>query len=154
MWICISYIQATIYCFLEGIFAYVWVPWAFFGPEVYLLPERFPRIWTSGWTSEGFLKCQDIFHKIPAKFEPNTHSKQCFHTILPSTHEKNHTPFLMGHVLSFPFHGLCQSFQNHPCLGDRKWISPLLGYLVGYVYRTFDVFCEQYRSDRCWMMLI
>ena len=24
--------------------------------------------------------------------------------------------------------------------------SPLLGYLVGYVYRTFDVFCDQKRS--------
>ena len=24
--------------------------------------------------------------------------------------------------------------------------SPLLGYLVGYVYRTFNIFCDRYRS--------
>ena len=24
--------------------------------------------------------------------------------------------------------------------------SPLLGYLIGYVYRTFDIFCEQRQS--------
>ncbi len=24
--------------------------------------------------------------------------------------------------------------------------SPLVGYLVGYVYRTFNIFCDRYRS--------
>ena len=37
------------------------------------------------------------------------------------------------------------AFEQH-CQCRIALESPLLGYLVGYVYRTFDVFCDQKRS--------
>ena len=37
------------------------------------------------------------------------------------------------------------AFKQH-CQCRIALESPLLGYLVGYVYRTFDVFCDQKRS--------
>ena len=37
------------------------------------------------------------------------------------------------------------AFEQH-CQCRIALESPLLGYLVGYVYRTFDVFCDQERS--------
>ena len=37
------------------------------------------------------------------------------------------------------------AFEQH-CQCRIALVSPLLGYLVGYVYRTFDVFCDQKRS--------
>ena len=39
----------------------------------------------------------------------------------------------------------CLAFEVH-CQCRTALESPLLGYLVGYVYRTFDVFCDQKRS--------
>ena len=32
------------------------------------------------------------------------------------------------------------------CQCRIPWESPLFGYLIGYVYRTFDIFCDQRQS--------
>ena len=37
------------------------------------------------------------------------------------------------------------AFEEH-CQCRIALESPLLGYLIGYVYRTFDIFCEQRQS--------
>ena len=40
------------------------------------------------------------------------------------------------------------AFEQHCQCRIALESSPLLGYLVGYVYRTFDVFCDHKRSGR------
>ena len=53
------------------------------------------------------------------------------------SHEQVHVDF--QHVtLTFCKQKVFSILQNK--------VSPLLGYLIGYVYRTFDIFCEQHQS--------